>query len=165
MCHSWVTNTRGTVEASGVTIGFSMKVTPLSSRNWKVGTHSSANVAHQVAVVVAAVAAPMRGPVVEHPVGTVLDLEFLLQGVAAAEMDAAAAQHGMAADVVVLLDDNDRGAVVARRHGRGEARGAGADDHDISGEIPFHPGVSRAGGILTEAGIRVKACRRMTMMV
>ena len=43
-CHSWVTNTRGTVEASGVTIGFSMKVTPLSSRNWKVGTHSSAKV-------------------------------------------------------------------------------------------------------------------------
>ena len=43
MCHSWVTKTRGTVEASGVTIGFSMKVTPLSSRNWKVGTHSSAN--------------------------------------------------------------------------------------------------------------------------
>ena len=44
MCHSCVTNTRGTVAASGVTIGFSMKVTPLSSRNWNVGTHSSAKV-------------------------------------------------------------------------------------------------------------------------
>ena len=55
-------------------------------------------------------------------------------------MDAAAAQHGVAADVVILLDDDDRGAMVARRHGRREARGAGADDHDISGEIPFHPG-------------------------
>ena len=65
-------------------------------------------------------------------------LNFSLQGVAAAEMDAAAAQHGMAADVVVLLDNDDRGAVVARRHGGGEACCAGADDDDISRESPFH---------------------------
>ena len=113
--------------------------------------------AHQIAVVVAAVAAPVADPVGENLVGAVLDVEFLLQGVAAAEMDAAAAQHGVAADVEILLDDDDRGAVVARRHGGGEARGAGADDHDVSRKIPFHPGIAwreRCGRHLDAAGHR-----------
>ena len=57
-------------------------------------------------------------------------------------MDAAAAQHGVPADVEILLDDDDRGAVVARRHGGCEACGARADDHDISRKIPFHPGIA-----------------------
>jgi hypothetical protein len=116
MCHSWVTKTRGTVEASGVTIGFSMKVTPLSSRNWKVGTHSSANMRTEIAVVVAAVTASVIDPIGKNLVGAVLDVELFLQGVAAAEMDPAAAQHGVPADVEILLDDDHRGAVVARRY-------------------------------------------------
>ena len=107
----------------------------LEGRNAFIGER-----AHQIAVVVAAVAAPVIDPIGENLLGAVLDVEFLLQGVAAAEMDAAAAQHGMPADVVILLDDDDRGAVVARRHGGGEACGARADDHDISRKIPFHPG-------------------------
>ena len=87
-------------------------------------------------------------------------LELLLQGVAAAELDAAAAQHGVAADVVVLLDDDDRGAVVARRHGGGEARGARADHHDVGRKIPFHSGAALGAGAsgphLDEAGRGVK---------
>ena len=94
--------------------------------------------AHEIAVVVAAVAALGSGPIGENLVGAVLDVEFLLQGVAAAEMDPAAAQHGVPADIVVFLDDDDRGAVVARRNGGCEARGARADDHDVSRKIPFH---------------------------
>ena len=142
MCHSWVTKTRGTVEASGVTIGFSMKVDAVVEQELE-GRHAFVGErAHQIAVVVAAVAALVVDPVGENLVGAVLDVELLLQGVAAAEMDAAAAQHGVAADVVVLLDDDHRGAVVARRHGGGEAGGARADDHDISRKIPFHPGIA-----------------------
>ena len=98
--------------------------------------------AHKIAVIVAAVAARMRGPVREHLIGTVLDVEFLLQGVAAADLDAPAAQHGVTADVCVLLDDHDRRAMIARRHGGGEARGARADDHDIRRKIPFHAGIA-----------------------
>jgi len=76
-------------------------------------------------------------------------------------MDPATAQHGMPADVEILLNDDDRGAVVARRHGGCEARGAGADDHDISRKIPFHPGIALGGNCkygphLDEAGIGVK---------
>ncbi len=103
--------------------------------------------AHQIAVVVAAVAALVVDPVGENLVGAVVDVEFLLQGIAAAKMNTAAAQHGVPADVVVLLDDNDRGAVVACRHGGGEAGGTRADDHDISREIPFHPGSCLGRGL------------------
>jgi hypothetical protein len=38
--------------------------------------------------------------------------------------------------------------VVARRHGGREARGAGANDHDVSRKIPFHPGIALGGGAL-----------------
>ena len=103
--------------------------------------------ANEIAVVVAAVAAAVADPVGENLLGAVLDVELLLQGVAAAEMDAAAAQHGVAADVEVLLDDDHRGAVVARRHGGGEARGARADDHDIRRKLPFHGGLPGAGSM------------------
>src|SRR6185312_15159285 len=91
--------------------------------------------------------------------------ELLLQRVTAAEMDPAAAQHGVAADVEILLDQDHRGAMVARRDGGGEARGAGADDDDISGEIPFHGGIScreeisRARSHLDDAATGVKTAR------
>ncbi len=101
--------------------------------------------AHQVAVVVAAVAALVVGPIGKHLVRAVLDVEPFLQGVAAAELDPAAAQHGMPADVEVLLDDDDRRAVVARRYGGRKTCGARADDDDISRKIPFHPGIALRG--------------------
>jgi hypothetical protein len=75
---------------------------------------------------------------VEHLVGAVLDIEFLLQGMTAAELDTAAAQHGVAADIEILLDNNDRSAVIARRNGSRQTGGAGADDDHIGGKIPFH---------------------------
>jgi hypothetical protein len=96
--------------------------------------------AHQVAVVVAAVAALVGGPVSKNLLRTVLDAELLLKGVTAAEMHAAAAQHRVPADVVVLLDQDHRRAMVARRNGGCEARGTCADDHDVGRKIPFHPG-------------------------
>jgi hypothetical protein len=66
-------------------------------------------------------------------------------------MDAAAAQHGMTADVEILLDHDHRGAMIARRYRSGQARGAGADDHDVRRKIPLHPGRH-----LDRAGIEVK---------
>src|SRR5581483_3826425 len=59
-----------------------------------------------------------------------------------------AAQHGMAADVEILLDYDHRGAMVARRHRCGKARGARADDHDVRQEIPFHRRYAGRGGPL-----------------
>jgi hypothetical protein len=104
-------------------------------RDVLVGKH-----AHQLAVVKAAVAAVVAHPVAEHPVGAVLDAELALQGMAAAELHAAAAQHAVSADVVIFLDDDDRGAVVPRRDRGGKSGDAGADDYDVSGKLPFHTG-------------------------
>jgi len=67
--------------------------------------------------------------------------------------DPAAAQHGMPANIVILLDDHDRGAVVARRNGGCEARGSRADDHDVGRKIPFHAGIAFGGGIASAGRI------------
>ena len=136
MCHSLVTKMRGTVEASGVTDRLldeldAVVEQELVGRDVLVGKD-----ADQVAVAVAALGVVVAHPVGEHLVGVVLDVELLLQRVAAAELDAAAAQHAAAADVVVLLDDDHRGAEVARRDGGGQARDAGADDDDVGGLVP-----------------------------
>ena len=78
--------------------------------------------ADQIAVAVAALGVVGAHPVEEHLVGVVLDVELLLQRMAAAELHASAAQHAAAADVVVLLDHDHRGAELARRDGGGQAR-------------------------------------------
>jgi hypothetical protein len=112
--------------------------------------------AHEIAVVVAAVAARVIDPVGEHPVGAVLDAELDLQRVAAAELDAPAAEHGVPADVEILLDDDDGGAVVARRYGGREPRRARADDHDIRRKRPIHALTvwSESGGGLADGAMR-----------
>ena len=104
-------------------------------RHRLVGEH-----AHQVAVAVAALAMVVAHPVREHQVGRILDAELLLQRVAAAETDAAARQHAAAADVVVLVDHDHRGAEIERRDGGGQARDAGADDDHVGGVVPAQAG-------------------------
>ncbi len=110
---------------------------------------------HEIAVVVAGVATLVIGPVGEQLVGRILDAVLLLERVAAAEMHAPAAQHGVAADIVIFLDEDHGGAVVARRDSRRQARGAGADDHHVSRKIPFHSGICL--GAKSWAGIAVRA--------
>ena len=103
----------------------------IEGRDLLVGEH-----AHQIAVAVAAHACVEAHPVLEHLVGCILDVEFLLQGVAAAEMHAPAREHAAAADVDVLVDNYDGGAEIARRDGGGEAGDASADDHHIRRKVP-----------------------------
>ncbi len=75
-------------------------------------------------------------PVGEGEVGGVLDPLRLLQPVAAADIEAAIAHHGAAADVEVLLDDDDRGALLACRDGGDEPAGSRADHDDVGLAVP-----------------------------
>jgi hypothetical protein len=93
--------------------------------------------AYQVTVAVARDRRVVAHPVLEDLVRRILDAGLLLQGVAAAEMDASAAQHAAAADVEVLLHADHGGAAVARRDGGGEARYAGPDDDHVGRQVPF----------------------------
>ena len=136
MCHSLVTKMRSTVEASGWLDRLldeldAVVEQELVGRDVLVGED-----ADQVAVAVAALGVVGAHPVEEHLVGVVLDVELLLQRVAAAELHAPAAQHAAAADVVVLLDDDHRGAKLARRDGGGQPGDAGADDDHVGGLVP-----------------------------
>ena len=109
--------------------------------------------AHQVAVAEPALAVVVAHPVVEHLVGRVLDVQFLLQGVAAAELDPAAAQHAAAADVEVLVDHDDRGAVVARRDGGGQSGDARADHDHVGGVVPSDVAVGLGARLLSPPAI------------
>jgi hypothetical protein len=51
--------------------------------------------------------------------------------VAAAEMDSSAAQHAAAADVEVLIDDDDGGPEIPRSDGRRQPSDACADDDHV----------------------------------
>ena len=93
--------------------------------------------AHHLAVVVARVA--MVGPRVLQVdlIGRILDAPLLLDARAAAERHAALADDAVAADVEVLLDNQDRRTEVARADGRGHAGCAGTDDDDIGLAVPL----------------------------
>ena len=98
----------------------------VESRHVLVGEH-----AHQVAVAVACVRRVEAYPIMKHLVRRILDAGLLLQRVAAAEMDTSAAQDATTADVVILVDHDDRSTVVSRRNRRRQSRDAGADDDYI----------------------------------
>ena len=67
---------------------------------------------------------------------------------AAADLDAAAAEHGATADVEILIDDDDGRAVIARTDGGGQPGGAGADHDHIGRMIP----ADVVGGIAVHCG-------------
>ncbi len=77
------------------------------------------------------------GQVLEEQLGRILDAVSLLVAGAAAERQIAAAGDGVAADVVLRLDQDDRRAGLARDDGRRQARGARADHHDVGLAIPL----------------------------
>jgi hypothetical protein len=76
------------------------------------------------------------GPVSEDPVGRILDALLLLEPVAATKVHAAAAHDGDSADVKMLLDQQHRGASVARRNGRREAGCSCSEDDDVDFAVP-----------------------------
>ena len=77
------------------------------------------------------------GQVAEEQIGRVFDPVFLLIKRAATERQVAAAGDGVAADVRLPLDDNDRGACLARDDRRRHAGGAGADHDNIGLAVPM----------------------------
>ena len=75
-------------------------------------------------------------PVGEREIGGVLDPLRLLQPVAAADIEAAIAHHGAAADVEVLLHDDDRGTLLTGRDRGDEPACPGTDHDDVGLAVP-----------------------------
>ena len=92
--------------------------------------------AHQRAVAEPAHRLLGARPVREHVIRRILHADRLLHPVAAADVEPAIAHHRAPADVEILLDDQHRGALLARRDGRNQPAGAGADDDDIHLAVP-----------------------------
>ncbi len=92
--------------------------------------------AHQLAIAEPAHGLLRARPVGEDFIGRIIHPDRLLHPVAAADIEAAEAHHRAPADVEILLDDEDRGAFLARRDGRDQPAGPGADDHDIHLMVP-----------------------------
>ena len=76
-------------------------------------------------------------PVPVDCIGRVLYAMGALPARAAAEIDPPAADHAMATAVVILLDDNDRSAVVQRFDRRRQTGGSGARDDDVGTVVPL----------------------------
>jgi len=102
------------------------------------------------------VAEPAHGllgarPVGEHLIGRILHPDRLLHPIAAPDIETPEAHHGAPADVEILLDDQHRGALLARRDGRDQPAGARPDDHDIHLMVPGDP-IRRLGGLARQHG-------------
>jgi hypothetical protein len=93
--------------------------------------------ADEVAVAVSCHRGVVADPVGENLIGRILDPGLLLQGVAATEMDATAAQHAAAADVEVLVDDDDGRSEIPRRDGGRQPRNTCTDDDHIRRLVPL----------------------------
>ena len=93
--------------------------------------------ADQLAVAEAADRLLRSRPVREHDIRRILHADRLLHPVAAADVEAAETHHRAPADVEILLDDQHRGALLARRDGGDEAAGAGANDDNIHLAVPI----------------------------
>ena len=85
------------------------------------------------------------GEIAEDEIGRILDAVFLLRAGAAAERNVAAAADGVAADMLLRLDDDHRRAGLARDDRRREAHGAGADHHDVCLPAPSGRGMRGPG--------------------
>ena len=88
-----------------------------------------------------AVAVPGDGGVMAHPVGKnlisrILDAGLLLQRVPSAKVDTSAAEHAAAANVEILIDDDDGGPEIPRRDGGRQPCDARADDDNVGRKIP-----------------------------
>src|SRR5262245_16341532 len=103
--------------------------------------------ADQIAVAVSARTGIKADPVGVDLIGRILDAMPLLYRVAAAEVQPSPAQHAASADIVVLVNRDDRDAVVARGDGGGETRYPRPDDNHVGRIVPLDlgPGFGRGG--------------------
>ena len=83
----------------------------------------------------------------------VRDPEFLLQPRAAAKRNASAADHGVTADVVVLLDHEHGRAAVASHDRRAQPGTSRSGDDDIGSAIPFRHTLGGDVGFLNVPGV------------
>src|SRR5215510_15141685 len=102
--------------------------------------------AHQCAVAEAADGLFRPRPVGEHEIGRIVAAGLLLQAIATANIEAAEAHHGAAADVEIHLDHDHRGAFLACRDRGRKPAGPGADDHDVRLAVPADLLGLRGGG-------------------
>jgi hypothetical protein len=75
-------------------------------------------------------------PVREYEIRRVVAAGGLLQAIAAADIEAAEAHHGAAADVEIHLDHDHRGALLACRDRGRKPAGASPDDDDVCLAVP-----------------------------
>ncbi len=73
--------------------------------------------AHDIAIVVACERVIRAYPILVDALGRIFDAVHALHAVPTAEMNDTAANHAVAADVDVLIDEDDRGAVLECRDG------------------------------------------------
>ena len=76
------------------------------------------------------------GEVGEQDVGRIVDAVLFLGAGAAAQIHVAAAENGVAADVVIGVDQDHGGAILSGLNRGGQAGGAGSDDHDVRFAVP-----------------------------
>ncbi len=67
---------------------------------------------------------------------------------AASERNPTSAHHRVSADVVVLIDRNHRGALIARHNRRAQSGRSGPGDHHIGDAIPSRDPLGREVGLL-----------------
>src|SRR5207302_11115338 len=85
--------------------------------------------ADKIQVAVSGVGGVVAHPIGENLVGGILDSELLLQAVAATEVHSSPTQDAPAADVVIFIDADDGGSMIACGDGRGEPRDSCSDNN------------------------------------
>ena len=134
--HSFGLTCRGSVEASESPEKIEIPIEAVRGQEVVGGDRLIGKLANQLSVVESRFLVVGARPVGEQLVGRVVHALLLLEAVAAAEMDHAAAHDRDPADVEVLLDEEHRGALVARSDRCRQSRRARADDDDVHLPVP-----------------------------
>jgi hypothetical protein len=113
--------------------------------------------AHEVAITVAELEIVEVGVIQVDLIGGIEDAELLLQARAAAKGNTPAAHHRVSADIVVLLDDENRGALIARHDRRTQPGRACARDHNVRRTIPLRDAALR-GRVLLRGHANKRSC-------
>ena len=92
--------------------------------------------ANQVSIAESELLVLVVGVVEIDLVRRIRDPVLLLQTRPSAKWDITSAQHGVSADIDVLVDGNDGDGLITRRNRRAQSRGAGPGNDDVGFPIP-----------------------------